>query len=852
MNIAQLIEHSDILPALKECLVPESIAGRLDRRALIRDWLFREKYGHYVDRELTVPDGSHPGWPGQEEWESSDIQCLRLGQTFLLRAGGPWCPQWLEQGKSMPFLASDQHQLCRHDTAVPMDYVLRRYFKNESYLSYQAPGQRDAVRRALFSPPGSTLLVNLPTGTGKTLVAQALMLTAPPQGALCLMIAPTTALVMELARRFGELLIEAGNKAESVTAWYSGLPAQDKYDTYARVQAGEQRLIVTSPEATCSSLQFALFEAAKQGGLRHVIVDEAHIVTSWGNGFRPHFQQIGGLIRGLKRISRVTQHQPCSTLLMSATITEASRKTLRDTFDQQMTEIHASHLRPEPAYWCYQAADLEDKRNKVLQSLAHAPRPLILYVTRPDEAEDWAYLLHLQGYKRFATFTGDTPDDRRQSILEKWHKNQLDIIIATAAFGVGMDKNDVRTVIHATVPENMDRFYQEVGRGGRDGYACTSMLIYSHQDVRQAEYLSSQKLIGIELGLERWKKLWSKAEPLGGGLYRIDIERIRGGLNFRSKKNLLWNLRTILMMARAGVLELDADLQSPPDKKDFASINRYEAAKEQIINQNSNSLVIRILSSDHTSEALWKMRILPSREETLEAAKINHDKLVNWLHDPLQLPLCETLVSIYSLAEVIPEHACGGCPACRNAQIPNSGYLIPLPVLLNPAASVAELALSSWQELSGLSFSSCFITYPPLEDNEWAYDDWYQRIAKMLIQLNRKGIIQRVLAKTELLRSVFGAIPSGERLTLLSDELLARDHLVSDNEAMAELVLPMQEDCLNGYLPPFSLAPLQLTLIPHDMPDPRHPRGENYVLLDNHNWITIEQLERKLDRVNHQ
>ncbi|WP_312754077.1 helicase-related protein, partial [Escherichia coli] len=257
------------------------------------------------------------------------------------------------------------------------------------------------------------------------------------------------------ASRFRKLLIEAGTKAESVTGWYSGLPAQDKYDTYMRIRVGEQRLIVTSPEATCSSLQFALFEAAKQGGLRHVIVDEAHIVASWGNDFRPHFQQLGGLIRGLKRVSREANLTPCSTLLMSATITEASRKILRDTFDQEMSELHACHLRPEPAYWCYRAKDHSDKRDKVLQSLAHAPRPLILYVTRPKEAEEWAQQLRLQGYQRLATFTGDTPSEVRRSLLEKWDKNQLDIMIATSAFGVGMDKNDVRTVIHATVPENM-------------------------------------------------------------------------------------------------------------------------------------------------------------------------------------------------------------------------------------------------------------------------------------------------------------------------------------------------------------------------------------------------------------
>lgn len=107
MNLAQLIDNDFISSRLSECLLPEATAGHLDRRALIRDWLYREKHAHHNDNELTVPDDSQPGWPRQEEWEASGINCQRLGQTFLLSAGPAWCPQWLEQGNGMPFLASD-------------------------------------------------------------------------------------------------------------------------------------------------------------------------------------------------------------------------------------------------------------------------------------------------------------------------------------------------------------------------------------------------------------------------------------------------------------------------------------------------------------------------------------------------------------------------------------------------------------------------------------------------------------------------------------------------------------------------------------------------------------------------
>ncbi len=82
MNITQFNDNSVSYSALRECLLPEAIAGRLDRRALIRDWLFQEKYARHNDNELTVPDDLHPDWPSLEEWEASGVHCQRLGHTF--------------------------------------------------------------------------------------------------------------------------------------------------------------------------------------------------------------------------------------------------------------------------------------------------------------------------------------------------------------------------------------------------------------------------------------------------------------------------------------------------------------------------------------------------------------------------------------------------------------------------------------------------------------------------------------------------------------------------------------------------------------------------------------------------
>src|SRR5262249_4308962 len=137
--------------------------------------------------------------------------------------------------------------------------------------------------------------------------------------------------------------------------------------------------------------------------------------------------------------------------------------------DVQM--VAAVHLRPEPRYWSYRARSYSEKVTRVRELVRHVPRPFLLYVTEPRQAEEWLRLLQDDGLRRINVFHGKTPNNSRDIIIEDWTQNRLDGIVATSAFGLGMDKSDVRTIIHATVPETLDRYYQEVGRAGRDGCA---------------------------------------------------------------------------------------------------------------------------------------------------------------------------------------------------------------------------------------------------------------------------------------------------------------------------------------------------------------------------------------------
>ena len=163
--------------------------------------------------------------------------------------------------------------------------------------------------------------------------------------------------------------------------------------------------------------------------------------------------------------------------------------------------ISAVHLRPEPQYWFSHADSFTEKESKVLEALRYAPRPFILYVTKQQDCVKWEKILKSNGYERIARFDGKTSDTDRKHIIDAWIKNKLDGVLATSAFGVGIDKGDVRTVIHATIPETLDRFYQEVGRGGRDGKPSVSLVIYEDSDWDICRKMANPTLISNELVL---------------------------------------------------------------------------------------------------------------------------------------------------------------------------------------------------------------------------------------------------------------------------------------------------------------------------------------------------------------
>lgn len=182
------------------------------------------------------------------------------------------------------------------------------------------------------------------------------------------------------------------------------------------------------------------------------------------------------------------------TFLLSATLSDDVVDTLFALFGSEgkNAQVRCDALRQEPRFYFHSAKSKKEQDDKTIEAIKLLPKPMVVYVLEPREAKDLQKKLRQVGYKNIPVFTGETKEADRDIVLTGWKNHDFDVVLATSAFGIGVDKPDVRTIIHACCPENLSRFYQEVGRGGRDRLPSLSLFIPyqsrydSEGDVRRA------------------------------------------------------------------------------------------------------------------------------------------------------------------------------------------------------------------------------------------------------------------------------------------------------------------------------------------------------------------------------
>ena len=655
--------------------------GTSDILALIRQITRYYQRGLIVNRHLwnIIQSRRHEfGIIVGQQFQSGDVEVLAKS----------WRPNWLAEAADI-----DKVYLRRLETPANGDGLL---YTMSGWDTYQSEAQKTAVNACLQIPPGATLLVTLPTGAGKSLCyllpswqeSQG----GKIKGGTSLVIVPTVSLAIDqedqLRRRaFFEKSVDIKYSPVSLTSSTDPTMLPTIRDG---IKYGTMPLVFTSPEKIINSEFYDIcLEAARNGTLNRLIIDEAHLVETWGASFRTEFQFMATYRQKLLEASNGN----IRTILLSATISESTEKVLKNLFSEATTFsfIRADRLRPEISYWFDHSSTPAIRRDHVLEALCHLPRPTILYVTRPDDADEWVKILNSEGFLRVEAFSGKTDNDERKRIIREWNTNLRDIMVANSAFGIGVDKSDVRTVIHATLPENVDRYYQEVGRGGRDGCSSISLVCSANGDENIALGMTATARISAGKAVERWGKMQStgKFDHRSGDVLWVD-PNVRPTYiqdSVESQANQEWNEHTLLLMQRSGLIQI-------LETKDQEPLALQGTKKPK--------LKIKLLDPSKTNDNHQLMeRIEQIRQQEfheIKASLLGFQRLVkDYTESKVQHCISQEFLKVYPSSGL----ACGGCPNCRrigrNAYINPSYILFELNYPFLPQANyVSSNLLTNW------------------------------------------------------------------------------------------------------------------------------------------------------------
>lgn len=705
--------------------------GSGDIAALFRQTLLTAKANYGGDPSLSVPVGE--SWPSRADWASFRCTGVDVGNGHLQIRAQDWEP---DHHSSEASLARAQIEDCyRTASQVNPDFLAPDPFWEQAhgYTTYRGESQRQAARAAVINE-GNPLLIALPTGRGKTAVAwsKALLSTR----GVTVIIVPTVVLALDMERRTADEARRSGRNLSPLAryAYVGNMDPETKRGLRAAVISGQQRVIYTSPEAFVSGLAYSVLEGARAGLIQQIVVDEAHLVDQWGNDFRPEFQTMAGLIREANSIAPPTSKP--SLILLSATLSQRHVDVLGKYFcvsPRPLDVVWGSAIRTEPSFFLSEYPTDDARSQAVLDAVSLLPRPLVLYTTTVADAESWVSRLRSKGIQRVASVTGKSSDDDRRLVIEKWRgqttggaasATAIDAVVGTSAFGLGLDMPNVRTVVHACLPETIDRYYQEVGRGGRDGLPTTAVLCATLKDRRIAERLSRSTFIGDEKGWIRWNALLGQAIDLGNLRYRVRKSILPTYMDVGFDESKAWNIRTLTLMAQAGIINLLAPRWIPAADIDS---DENSMAEESFYSNVNDFVDFELNNGTLLNRDGWIAAVAEVRTEARAAQAIS-------------LRAMERIVSKSECAgRVLARHfsvrhrggvlatfpACRGCPSCRQSPESSPGIrgLEPHPML--PELTSRPDPLQAWRGSSPL----LFIWHEPHED-----------VFALLLKLAQRGV----------------------------------------------------------------------------------------------------------------
>lgn len=350
---------------------------------------------------------------------------------------------------------------------VALDQPLKQYFGHEAFL----PGQQQLVEEALA---GHDIFAVMPTGAGKSLIYQLAALLLP---GVAVVVSPLIALMQDQVDRL---------HANGIAATFLNSTLEQDEQT-ARERAalrGELKLLYVAPERLLTPRFLALLDQIQTNvGLSLLVIDEAHCVSEWGHDFRPEYRQL----------SQVRDRFPqVPALALTATATDRVRDDIIAQMKLRHPHIHlASFNRPNLQY------EVRVKTRGAYGELLHLLRqqpdaPTIIYCQSRKSVEELAAALTHDGIRALPYHAGMEHVERARN-QNHFIRDDVPVLVATVAFGMGIAKPDVRAVIHYDLPRTLAGYYQESGRAGRDGLPALCLIFFGHGDRSKLEHLVTQQ-----------------------------------------------------------------------------------------------------------------------------------------------------------------------------------------------------------------------------------------------------------------------------------------------------------------------------------------------------------------------
>ncbi|MDJ1484235.1 ATP-dependent DNA helicase RecQ [Cytophagaceae bacterium YF14B1] len=365
--------------------------------------------------------------------------------------------------------------------------ILKQYWGYDAFRPLQEPIIQSVLNK-------KDTLALLPTGGGKSICFQ---VPAMAMEGVCIVISPLIALMKDQVENLKKRGIDAA-------AIYSGMTRRMIDITLDNCRFGSVKFLYVSPERIRTEI---FIERFRQMKVCMIAVDEAHCISQWGYDFRPPYLQIAKLRELVPAVPIIA---------LTATATEEVRKDIIEKLVLRESSIFAGSFARENL--SYSVFSLEDKERKMVDILQKVPGSSVVYVRSRKRTQDLANWLNRQGIKADYYHAGLTNEERAAK-QDNWIKNRTRVMVATNAFGMGIDKPDVRTVIHIDIPANLESYYQEAGRAGRDGKKAYAVALYNEVDLEHMKTALEQNYPSIDMLRQVYQAMANYFQVAAGGGY---------------------------------------------------------------------------------------------------------------------------------------------------------------------------------------------------------------------------------------------------------------------------------------------------------------------------------------------